>query len=147
MADTPERVPPRPVAIIGHPIYALLLPIPIVCFLGALAADLAYVCSENLIWLNFSGWLIFMGLLSGFLAGVFLFIDFVRVPAATAALGWGQLLLFIAAWIIEFFNMLVHNRDGWTAVAPAGLTLSVIGVVLFLIAGWLRRPALAEAVR
>ena len=147
MADTSERANRRQVAIIGHPIFSMLMPIPIVCFLGALAADLAYMCSENLMWLNFSGWLILMGLVSGAVAGLFLIVDFIRLEALRFTTGWTHLFLFFAAWVVEFFNMLVHNRDGWTAVVPTGLTLSIIAVVLILVAGWLARPALVEVVR
>jgi uncharacterized membrane protein len=43
----------------------------------------------------------------------------------------------LAAWIVELINALVHARDGWTAVVPLGLTLSVISVLLVLIGGWL----------
>jgi uncharacterized membrane protein len=38
--------------------------------------------------------------------------------------------------VVEVFNSLVHARDGWTAVVPAGLTLSAIATVLSLVAGW-----------
>ena len=146
MADTIERRSRRQVAIVGHPIFSMLMPIPIVCFLGALAADLAYMCSENLLWLFFSSWLILMGLISGAIAGIFLIVDFIRLDALRMTTGWAHFFLFFAAWIIEIFNMLVHNRDGWTAVVPTGLTLSVIAVVLILVAGWLARPAV-EVVR
>ncbi|HET9811730.1 MAG TPA: DUF2231 domain-containing protein [Sphingomicrobium sp.] len=147
MADRIERSDRRQLAIVGHPIFSMLMPVPIVCFLGALAADLAYMCSENLLWLNFSSWLILMGLVSGAIAGLFLIIDFVRLSALRAIAGWSHLLLYFGAWLIELFNMLVHNRDGWTAVVPTGLTLSIIAVLLILIAGWLARPAVVEVVR
>ena len=30
--------------------------------------------------------------------------------------------------------MFIHTRDGWTAVVPAGMTLSILGVLLALCA-------------
>ena len=59
--------------------------------------------------------------------------------------GWPAFALLLAAWIVEFINSLVHARDGWTAVVPTGLILSIVGAVLVLIAGWLNR--VAEGVR
>ena len=133
MAEAATRLGTRPMAIARRPIYSMLLPIPIVCFIGALLTDLAYRCSDgNLLWLNFSSWLIAAGLLLGALAGIVLLIDAIRGAAS-----WLSLLVLFAAWIAEFVNSLVHARDGWTAVVPLGLTLSLIGVLLILLAGWM----------
>jgi uncharacterized membrane protein len=37
-------------------------------------------------------------------------------------------------------NAFVHSRDGWVAVVPQGLTLSVIVVLLMLLATWFGWP-------
>ena len=42
--------------------------------------------------------------------------------------------LFVAALVVELFSMFIHTRDGWTAVVPAGMTLSILGVLLALCA-------------
>jgi uncharacterized membrane protein len=56
----------RPIAVARHPIFSMLLPVPIVCFVGALLTDLSYVNSGgNLLWVNFSSWLIAAGLTFG----------------------------------------------------------------------------------
>ena len=44
---------PKLVGIAGHPVYPTLLPIPILCFWGALITDLAYVGTTNMLWLTF----------------------------------------------------------------------------------------------
>ena len=120
-----------------HPILSLLLPIPIVCFTGALLTDLSYVNSGgNLLWVNFSSWLITAGLVFGGIAIVFLIVDGIR-----GSVSWLPFLLVGAAWVAEFLNALIHARDGWTAVVPVGMILSIIGVVLILAGGWLSRPA------
>jgi uncharacterized membrane protein len=127
-----QNVSHRPVSIVDRPIYALLLPFPIVCFLGALLTDLSYQGSGgNLIWLNFSSWLIAAGLVIGAFAVLFLLIDAVRLGRGLPGFG-----LLLAAWIVELINSFVHARDGWTAVVPIGLTLSVIATVLVLLSGW-----------
>ena len=139
MADTMARRRARPLAIVRHPIYAMLLPVPVVCFIGALLTDISYLNSGgNLIWVNFSSWLIAAGLLFGAIAGVVILIDAIR---GFGGIGWLAFLLLVAAWIVELINAFVHARDGWTAVAGTGLILSIVGTILVLIAAWLWRSA------
>jgi uncharacterized membrane protein len=147
MADAMARPAVRPISIVRHPIYSMLLPVPVVSFLGALITDIAYLKSDgNLIWLAFSSWLLLAGLVFGVIAALVLLIDFIRSPAMRGGTGWLHLLLFYAAQIVALFSIFIHERDGWTAVAGPGLTLSIITVVLILAAGWLHRPAV-EVVR
>ena len=121
----------RPISVVGRPIAGILLPVPIVCFIAALITDLTYSGSGgNLLWANFSTWLLAAGLLFGAIAGLVLLTDAIR------GIGWGPFLLLLAAWIVELVNSLIHARDGWTAVVPLGIVLSVIGVVLIFAAGW-----------
>jgi uncharacterized membrane protein len=123
----------RPISIARRPLTAMLLPVPIVCFIGVLLTDLSYLDSGgNLVWLDFSSWLNAAGLLFGAIAAVVLFIDTIR-----SSVGWGTFLSLAAAWVVEFINALVHARDGWTAVAGAGLSLSIVGVLVILVSGWL----------
>lgn len=132
----------RPIAIVRHPIYSMLFPVPVVCFLGVLLTDIAYVKSDGaLIWLSFSSWLLLFGLLFGAIAALVLLIDVIRSPGLRRGAGWAHLLFFYAALLVELFSVFIHERDGWTAVAPIGLTASIVGAVLILIAAWLRRPA------
>src|SRR5215470_4125020 len=113
------------------PIYLLLFPIPVVCFIGALLTDIAYSASAFLQWLHFSEWLIAGGLLLGALAALVLLIEFFASHAIrTGPFGWAHLVLFYLALVVELFNAFVHTEDGWTAVAPGGMTLSIIGTIL-----------------
>ena len=116
-------------------IYLLLFPIPVVCFLGALATDLAYSSSAYLMWLHFSEWLIATGLPFGALAALALLVEFFARPAIRrGGLGWMHLVLFYGALVVELINALIHTIDGWTAVVPTGMTLSIIGALLALAA-------------
>lgn len=132
MADH-RRSAARPVAVLRRPVYAMLLPLAVVAFLGALITDLAYVQSGgNLQWLNFSSWLIAAGLVTGAVVLALALIDMARLRR-----GFAHVALLAAAWVVELVNALVHTRDGWTAVAGLGLILSTVGVVLILASGWL----------
>ena len=130
MADTAA---PRPRAVHAHRLYGMLLPIPIVCFVGALLTDYAYQDSGgNLLWLNFSSWLITAGLVFGAVAGLLLIIELFRGAKLVA-----HALSFLAAWVVQLVNAFVHTRDGWTAVVPLGLTLSLVAAASILLSGWL----------
>ena len=146
MADAARREGQR-IGVMRHPIYSALFPVPVVCFLGALLTDLAYAQSGgNLLWLAFSSWLLLAGLLVGAIAALILLVDVIRDAGMRGPFGFAHLLFFYAALLVELFNIFIHERDGWTAVVPIGMTLSVIGTVAILVAGWLR-PRLMEARR
>jgi uncharacterized membrane protein len=135
MAEITTRHVESGVARVTAPIYLLLFPIPVVCFVAALLTDIAYAKSATIMWLNFSEWLIAAGLLFGALAAIVLIVEFLASRAIrTGRTGWAHLVLFFAALIVELFNAFLHTRDGWTAVVPGGMTLSVVGVLLALAA-------------
>ena len=123
------------VARLTAPIYLLLFPIPIVCFVGALVTDAAYAASAFLMWLHFSEWLIAAGLALGALAALVLLVEFLARPAIRrGGIGWAHLVLLYGALVVELINALYHTIDGWTAVVPTGMTLSIVGAVLALAA-------------
>ena len=116
----------------------MLVPFPITCFVLALLTDIAYTQTANVQWANFSVWLIAVGLFMGGLAALTGLIDYVgdrRVRAARAATP--HMIINISVFVIEFFNVFVHSRDGWTAIVPTGITLSIISVILLIVSAWL----------
>lgn len=132
MATPAAHRPVRPLHLARRPLANLLLPIPILCFVGVVLTDLAYLGSDgNWTWLFFSTWLIPAGLVFGGLVILLLLIDAVRLRDR-----WLALILLVSAWVVELVNAFVHMRDGWTAVAGLGLILSIIGALLALAAGW-----------
>jgi uncharacterized membrane protein len=125
----------RGVARVMAPVYLLLFPIPVVLFIAGLITDIAYARSASIMWLNFSEWLIAAGLLFGMLAAIVLIVEFIASRAIRiGTIGWTHLVLFFAALVVELFNMFFHTRDGFTAVVPAGMALSIVGVLLALAA-------------
>jgi uncharacterized membrane protein len=123
------------IARVTAPIYLLLFPIPVVCFVAALLTDIAYSAGAFLMWMHFSEWLIAAGLVFGALAALALLIEFFANDVFRAGvIGWSHLALFYAALIVELVNSLVHTADGWSAVVPTGLVLSIVGAILALAA-------------
>ena len=124
--------------IASHPVHPMLVPIPIACFVGALLTDIAYVVTAEIMWANFSAWLLVVGVIFGVLAALAGLIDFLsnRLVREQAP-AWPHLLGSAVALILAFFNLLIHTRDAWTSVWPWGLILSVLTVLILPVTGWL----------
>ncbi len=121
----------------GHPIHPMLVPIPIACFVGTLATDLAYWGTANMMWADFSAWLLTIGLVVSVLVVIAGLVDFFgdrRIRALRAAwihgLGNGLVL------VLSIVNAFVHSRDAYTSVVPTGLILSSAVVLILLVTGW-----------
>lgn len=124
-------------AIGGHPLHAMVVPIPITCFIGAFLTDLAYWRTAEMQWANFSAWLITVGVIAAVLAALLGLVDFAfsrRIrelhPAWIHSLGNSLVLL------LSIFNAFIHSRDAYTSVVPTGLILSGIVTVLLVVTGW-----------
>ena len=107
------------------------MPVAVAPFAGAAASDFAYRASANLLWLNFSSWLLLAGLAAGAAALAARLVAGGRLPA----------ILLAAALAVGTVNFLFHLRDGWTAVVPEGLILSIAGALLMIAAAWAGRRA------
>lgn len=130
--------PPSTAKIAGHPLHPMLVPFPIVCFVGAFATDLAYWRTADMQWANFSAWLLAAGLVFGVLAALAGLIDFLshrRVRAQKPA--WAHMLGNVLVLGLSLVNAFVHSRDAWTSVVPTGLILSSVVVLILCVTGWL----------
>jgi len=110
--------------------------LPIACFPLALASDIAYAQTSNLLWLHFSEWLLFAGI-----AGVTLALLAVAVDLLVRRVrpSWFAVLMGVVVFVLALVNNLVHTRDGWTAVVPLGLGLSIATVVALVLTAWFGR--------
>ena len=114
-------------------VHATLLSFPIACFTLTVMTDIAYWRTANLLWLHFSEWLLLAGLVFGVLAAFFILLDvlFRRERPAWRAVGMGVIVLVLAA-----LNSFIHTADGWTAVVPYGLAVSILTVAAMIMSGW-----------
>jgi uncharacterized membrane protein len=137
---TARANPASTARIASHPIHPMLVPFPIVCFVGTLVTDVAYWKTAEMMWADFSAWLLFAGLVMGVLAAVAGLVDFLsnRLIRALAP-AWLHLAGNAVVLVLAFFNALVHSRDAWNSVVPAGLVLSALTVILMLFTGWMGR--------
>ena len=130
---------PRSTAsIAGHPLHAMLVPIPITCFICTLVTDIAYAATANMQWANFSAWLLTAGLIIAFFAVIAGLIDFLgdrRIRDLRAV--WIHAIGNAIALIVEIFNIFIHSRDAYTSVVPTGLILSAIAVLILCVTGWM----------
>ncbi|WP_249158685.1 DUF2231 domain-containing protein [Bradyrhizobium tropiciagri] len=134
-----QSINPVSTARIGtHPIHPMLVPFPIACFVGTLATDIAYWRTTEMMWADFSAWLLFAGLIMGGFAALAGLIDFLSnrlirgLPYAWFHMAGNAIVMLLA-----LFNAFVHSRDAWTSVVPTGLVLSVLTVLIMLCTGWL----------
>jgi uncharacterized membrane protein len=133
----PEN-PSSTARIAGHPIHPMLVPFPIVCFVGALFTDLAYWRTAEMMWADFSAWLLFAGLVMGGLAAIAGLVDFLSngvVRALPSA--WFHMTGNVVVLVLALCNAFIHSRDAWTSVVPTGLILSALTVLVLLFTGWM----------
>ena len=137
-----------PVAAPRKPFWSFLVPVPVVCFSGALLTDITYSRSPDMQWTNFSAWLLAVGMAFAVLAALIALIDFlVRRPSRNtrrsyhfAGRTWLWIIGSIVVMILALFNNFVHSRDAWTSVVPTGLTLSVLTVTAIVVTSFFAHP-------
>lgn len=116
----------------------MIVPIPIVCFVGTFITDLVYWQSANMMWADISAWLLAIGLVVSVfavIAGIIDFVGDVRIRALPHA--WVHAGGNAIAFVLSIFNAFIHSRDAYTSVVPTGLILSGVVVLILLVTGWL----------
>jgi uncharacterized membrane protein len=115
----------------------MLVPVPIVCFVGTFVTDIVYWRTAAMLWADISAWLLLIGLIVSAFAATAGLIDFFgdrRIRELRAA--WIHGLGNIAALVLSIFNAMIHTRDAYTSVVPSGLILSALVVAILLVTGW-----------
>ena len=134
ISDTSYVLPQAP----AHPLLLILAAFPVACFSCALATDIIYAITADMMWSDFSDWLLAAGMAFGVLAAIAGLVDIIRNRRARTArrvvpLAIGSVVILA----LGFVNNLFHSRDAWTSVVPIGLTLSVLTVLAILVTAWL----------
>jgi uncharacterized membrane protein len=121
-----------------HPVHQMLIVFPLGLLGMSVVFDVVYMATDDAVFSTVAFWMLVAGLVGGFLAAPFGFIDFLAIPARTRAKRVGALhgggnlivtLLFLASAII---------RGDDTAVPPsAAYVCSFAGFLLALFTAWL----------
>ncbi|HAG81695.1 MAG TPA: hypothetical protein DCL61_11120 [Cyanobacteria bacterium UBA12227] len=128
---------PSTVAIAGHPIHPVIVTLPIGFLVAAPLTDIGYWLTQDFFWARVSLWLIGAGLVTGILAGLTGFIDFMkigRVRKHTA--GWAHMYVNVTALVLTAINLGLRLVNPAVNVLFTGLILSVLVAILLGISGW-----------
>jgi uncharacterized membrane protein len=129
--------------LVRPPLHPTLVSFPIACIGGTLLTDITYWQTAEMMWADFSAWLIAAGVILGWLAAIVGIVDLVGHRYTTAPVpAWVYAAGNLVALILATANMLVHTHDAWTSVVPWGLGLSVVTVIVLLFTTWIGWTAL-----
>ncbi len=124
---------------------SILYSVPLVCFTGAVIADVSYVRDSDIQWSNFSSWLLAFGIIFLGFAIVVSTIRFLSSLTRKRRLAdWLFGLTILSAAVAGLFDNFVHSHDGWTSVWPTGLMLSAMAALFIFIAMLLKVALLSN---
>src|SRR3982751_4127810 len=97
--------------IADHPVHPMLIPFPIVCFIGTLVTDIVYTRNHDAGWATASHWLLGLGLLiaAAALAGFTDYLGDERVRRLSDALK--HMLANVTAVVLELVNFFLRLRN------------------------------------
>jgi uncharacterized membrane protein len=123
-----------------RPVYPLLAAFAASCLLGTLATDVAYWLTADIMWADFSDWLVTTGVIVGYLTIIVALIETIAIRSAhLRRWNWAWGIGLIVALLLATLNMFVHTRDAWTSVVPWGVVLSAVVVVMVCVSAWMTR--------
>jgi uncharacterized membrane protein len=128
---------PRSTAKIGdHPIHPMLIPFPIVCFVGTFVTDIVYSRNLDPGWATASHWLLGVGLVMAALAAVAGLTDYLgdaRLRTLSDALK--HMIANVTAVVLEAVNLAlrIHDND---FIVSTGVWISAVVVLILLYSGW-----------
>jgi uncharacterized membrane protein len=138
MATTHEgpHAHPQSTARIGtHPIHPMLVPFPIVCFIGALVTDIVFLNNHDHGWATASRYLLAIGLVMAALAAVAGLTDFFGEKRIQGSDAIKHMLANVTAVVLELINLFIRLHSD-PAISKIGIYLSVIVAVILLYSGW-----------
>ena len=120
----------------GHPIHPMLIPFPIVCFVGTFITDLVYTRNHDAGWATASHWLLIVGLVMAALAAVAGLTDYLgdeRIRRLGDALK--HMLANVTAVVLELVNLVLRlNKPDF--IDSTGVYISGVVVLILLYSGW-----------
>ena|SRR5215467_916773 len=124
--------------LVGHPIHQMLIVFPLGLLATAVIFDGLGSWLGNAQWYQASFYMIGAGIIGGLAAAIFGLIDWMAIPANTRAKSVGAwhglgnvlvALLFVGSWVLRW--------EMPTSPSGIAMALSLAGVLLTLVTGWL----------
>jgi uncharacterized membrane protein len=147
IADTVAPIPDEPTlglpvqavaAVDGHPLHPVVVPLPIGAFVGAFAADVAYLRTRDRFWARGARVLTAAGLGTGLLAGSLGALDFTgRRPIRRHPSAWVHAAGNVAVLALGLGSLALRGRDERAAITRGGLAISGSIATILLVTGWL----------
>ena len=134
----PDTNPRSTAQIRGHPIHPMLVLFPVAFLVSTLATDIIYLATANPAWATASIWLVGTGVVTALIAALAGFADFFgesRIRQIRDA--WRHMignLIVVTLAIVSWW--LRASGGAEEAVAPWGVTLSVLTGAILLYTGW-----------
>src|SRR5215203_3270836 len=122
--------------IADHPIHPMLIPFPIVCFVGAFVTDIVYSQNQDAGWAEAAIWLLGVGLVMAALAAIAGLTDYLgdaRIRRLTDALK--HMLANVTAVVLEVVNLVLRLNNPDFA-RSTGIWISGFVVLILLYSGW-----------
>jgi uncharacterized membrane protein len=131
-----------PASIGGHPIHPMIIPFPIALWVFSLVADIIYLWRGNPVWRDsIAFYALLAGIIGAVAAAVFGLIDWLSLTdkAVVKIANWHARLNVIALLVFAG-SFYLRTTSGSSLVSGSytiPLMLSILGVVLITISGWL----------
>jgi uncharacterized membrane protein len=125
-------------AISGHPLHPLLVTLPVGFLVGVLLTDIAWYATADAFWARASAWLIGAGLVTGALAAIAGFVDFLgseRIRSLTFV--WYHFIGNAIALVLAAISLYMRSTGDLAAVTGPQFVLSILVVAILLVTGWL----------
>jgi len=123
--------------LLGHPIHQMLIVFPLGLLAMALIFDGVHLVTGNPYWSEIAYWMIAAGVVSGFVAAPFGFVDWLAIPSGTRAKRIGALHGAGNAIVLVLYAMSWAIRGANPRNPGIALVFSFAGGALALITGWL----------
>ena len=129
----------------GHPIHQMLIVFPLGLLGASVVFDVLFLVTERATLADAAFWMIVAGLVGGLIAAPFGLIDWLAIPSGTRAkrvglyhaiTNLGVMLLFLISALVRG-NAHAVGTPSVHEPGPAAVILSLMGVGLALIGGWL----------
>lgn len=125
-----------PASIARHPLHPMLVPFPIGLWIFSFLCDLAFVLGAGAShWATISYYAMIGGVLGALVAAIPGVIDMLSLAGAPKKIALTHMAINVTLVILYAIN--IGTRIGGTPIAGVPLTLSIIGVGLLAVSGWL----------